>query len=105
MTIIKYATVARARTTNRLLLLRGKKTGRCGYRPPDSDENLGTFDDPLDSERVVELPEPMSPSEYRDWVKRLDADSENAVAEAFRAVADEYDGASAGIFDASGGDE
>jgi len=103
MTRIKYATVARARESNTLMLLRGKKTGKVGYRPLEGDEG-DLFQDPLYSERVVELPERMSPTEYREWVDNLDGDSDAEVVEAIRDVADEY-GADAGVFSADSDDE
>jgi len=59
MTRIKYATVAVARKSNSIIVVRGKKTGRIGFQSPDED---GGYDDPVDSERVVELPETMTPT-------------------------------------------
>lgn len=99
MTRIKYATVARSRGTNSLMVLRGKKTGQCGFLPPDDDDDKSIFGDPLYSERVVELPETMTPSEYDDYMEGLSEDDlDTPLAQAVEEVADEYD-IDAGWFD------
>lgn len=67
MTIIKYATIGFSRLTETLSVFRGKKTGKIGHRPP-KDEDHGHFDDPIYCERVVELPESMTPTEYDEYI-------------------------------------
>jgi hypothetical protein len=89
MTRIKYATIARSRKTGRITVVRGKKTGRIGLRPPD-DDDADPFSDPIYREATVELPQPMSPDEYDEYIHNLD-DPNAAVVQAFNRVAGEHD--------------
>lgn len=68
MTRIKYATVAHGRGTDRLIVIRGKKEGRVGFLPDDDvDDPFGIA---LYAENVIELPRPMSPTEYEEWIEQ-----------------------------------
>jgi len=68
MTVIKYATVCFARSSERVVVARGKKSGQVGFLPPE-DGDGSIFADPLYAEEVVELPEPMTPTEYDEYLK------------------------------------
>jgi len=89
MTRIKYATVLHIRGTDRLLLGRGKETGRTGWVPDDESDT--PFGKPIYAERVVELPETMTPTEYDTWIEEEFSDPEVAdpASEAMTEVADE----------------
>lgn len=88
MTIIKYATVAHARTSDGIVLARGKKTGQIGYKPPEDGDDL--FHDPVYSEKVVELPDRMTPSEYEEYVEEtVGHEEDDPVTQAIHEVAEE----------------
>lgn len=67
MTIIKYATVCFARSSEKVVVARGKESGQVGFRQPE-DDDTSIFEDPLYAEEVVELPEPMTPTEYDEYL-------------------------------------
>ena len=88
MTQIKYATIGRSRGSNNITVLRGKKTGQIGFREPDDGSDRGEFGDPIYSEEVVALPEPMSPSEFDAYLKSLSYD--DVIPQAAIRVAEEH---------------
>ena len=86
MTLVKYATIGHARNSDSLILIRGKKTGQVGFRP---DEDT-IFGDPIYSERVVQLPEQMSPTDYEEYVEEtVGHDRDDPVTRAMVDVADD----------------
>lgn len=88
MTIIKYATIGHARTSDSIMLIRGKKTGQVGFRPSEDSDDI--FGDPIYAEQVVELPEPMNPTEYDEFVEEtLSGDEDHPIRSAMREVAEE----------------
>lgn len=90
MTIIKYATIGHARTSDTLVVRRGKESGLIAYRPPE-DEDATVFSDPIYAERVVELPEPMTPTEYDEYLETalLELDGDEPISTAYLEVASE----------------
>jgi len=88
MTIIKYTTVGHARKSNSIMLIRGKKTGQVGFRRNEHSDDI--FGDPIYAEEVVELPEPMNPTEYDEFVEEtLSGDESHPIRSTMREVADE----------------
>ena len=91
MTIIKYATVAVGRSSGTILICRGKETGRIGY----TGEGPEVFSDPLWSEEVVDLPEPMTPTEYDEYIEDVFADEnkDDPISRAYERVKERTDNA------------
>lgn len=68
MTWIKYVTIAVSKD-DRVLVMRGKKTGEIGYLPVDDDED--PFSNPIHAHEHVELPEMLTPTEYDEWLENV----------------------------------
>ena len=88
MTQIKYATTGHSRGSNNITVVRGKKTERIGFREPDDGSDRDVFGDPIYSEEVVALPEPMSPGEFDAYLKTLSYDDD--IPQAALRVAEEH---------------
>lgn len=88
MTIIKYATVGFSRTSEKISIHRGNHHAKIGFRPSEGDD-LGIFDDPIFAEKVVELPESMTPTEYDEYMEEGEVGSGGPITDAILEVAEE----------------
>ena len=94
MTVIECATIGYAPNSGSLIVARGEQTGKIGYRPmDDEDEDVADpLGDPIYSEQVVTLPEPMTPTEFDEYLpNHLGIASEEPVTAAVLEVAEEKD--------------
>lgn len=92
MTRIKYATVCYMPSDEKVMVVRGKKTGTVGRQIAATDDN-DLFGGTLHAERVVTLPDTMTPTEFREFMTSFDGsgDGERSLATAIDEVAAEKD--------------